>query len=295
MQLFSAIFRPMSPVLGLLLLFGCEPEDKHEYSGKLYFGVGSYLGQLDLRDGSVAVLANLGDTSIRELDAFGDEQLLLTVFGPVNRKDTFRLMQYELGSGGLATLINGRHGRYLPSPEALIFDDGAHLRVRLYGGRAMEELSVVQHRFGARARILQVSDTNFLYSIDPDEAITSFDVDTKASRPLTGLSGQCRLDGALWIARRAALLCKRKGDDPDYAFVSLDGRVQGTLAISDATQFRAVAYLEDQDALVLTEAWNTVVSDSTRYAVWIVDLKSGRMARLARDQYLGSSVVYRPT
>ena len=56
--------------------------------------------------------------------------------------------------------------------------------------------------------------------------------------------------------------------------------------------YRAVAYLADQDALVLTEAWNTLVSGSERYAIWIYDLASDRMVRLVGDQYLGSSVVY---
>lgn len=280
----------MSLLLALLLVSGCESEEEREYWGFLYFGAGTYLGQLDLRDGSVAVLANLGDTEIEELDLFGDEQLLLSVFGPVNRKDAYRLMQYEFGNGGLGTLINGRHGRYLPVPDALIYDDGAHVNVRLYGDSTMEELSVVQHRFGATARVLQVSDTRFLYSIDPDGAISSFDVELKVSQPLAELSGQCGLDGALWIASRAALLCKRQGE---YVFVELDGRILGNLEIPDVAPFRALAYLADQDALVLTESWKTLVSGSTKHAVWIYDLKNDGMVRLARNQHLGLSVAYR--
>lgn len=280
----------MSLLFGLVLLSGCGPGETREYRGHLYFGAGTYLGQLDLRDGSVAVLANLGDTVIRELDAFGDEQLLMSVFGPVDHKDTFRLMQYEIRSNGMATLIDGRHGRYLPVPEALIFDDGANLRVRIYGGGPMEELTVVEHRFGSRVRILQVSETQFLFSIDPAGAIFLFDVETRESRPLPGLSNECRLDGALWINARAALLCKRESD---YAFIDLSGLVQGSLELADATPFRAVAYLADQDALVLTEAWTTAVSGSTRYAIWVYDLASDRKVRLVKDQYLGSSAVYR--
>ena len=102
----------MSLLVAVLLLQGCESDEQPEYRGSLYFGTGAYLGRLDLRNGNVALLANLGDTVIREVAAFGDDQLLLSVFGPVNHKDTFRLMQYELAGGGLATLFNGRHGRY---------------------------------------------------------------------------------------------------------------------------------------------------------------------------------------
>lgn len=283
----------MSLLLGLALVSGCESEHEREYWGSLYFGAGSYLGQLDLRDGSVAVLANLGDTEIEEVGSFGDEQLLLSVFGPVNRKDTFRLMNYELDGGGRATLIQGRHGRYLPQPEALIYDDGAHLNVRLYGDSAMRELPVIQHRFGASVRILPVSDTGFLYSIDPDKTISFFDVELQESKPLAELSARCGLDGAIWIAERAAVLCKRQEDVPDYALISLDGRVESILNIPDARRFRALAYLADQDALVLTEEWRTLVSGSTKHAVWIYDLKDDGMLRLAENQHLGSSVVYR--
>ena len=293
MNPFSDNFWPMSLLLGLVLVSGCDSKQEREYSGFLYFGAGSYLGQLDLRDGSVAVLANLGDAEIEEVSPFGDEQLLLSVFGPVTRKDPFRLMHYEFDSGGRATLIRGRHGRYLPQPEALIFDDGAHLNVRLYSESPMQELSVVQHRFGASVRILPVSDTRFLYSIDPDTAIAAFDVELQESKPLAALSARCGLGGAIWIAERAAVLCKRQEDVSNYALIRLDGTVQEVLEIPDASRFRALAYLADQDALVLTEQWQTLVSGSKKHAVWIYDLKNDAMLRLAENQHLGSSVVYR--
>jgi hypothetical protein len=284
----------MSLVFGLLLFAGCEPDETREYWGNLYFAAGSYLGQLDLRDGSVSVLTSVGDASIREIDAFGEDQLLLTVLGPVNHKDTFRLMQFQLDTNGLVTLINGRHGRYLPVPEALIFDDGAHLRVRVYGGGPMQELTVIQHRFGSSVHIMQVSATQFLYSVGRESTIHTFDVDSRESLALAELSRECQLDGALWIDARDALLCKLEDASTSYRFLGLDGSARGALAIPDAGPYRAVAYLADQDALVLTQTWNTVVSDSVRYAIWIYDLASGRMVRLVEDQYLGSSVVYRP-
>ncbi|RZV39389.1 MAG: hypothetical protein EX272_00265 [Chromatiales bacterium] len=282
----------MSLLVALLLLQSCESGEQREYRGNLYFGTGAYLGRLDLRNGNVALLANLGDTAIREVAAFGDDQLLLSVFGPVNHKDTFRLMQYELAGGGLATLLTGRHGRYLPGPEALVFDDGAHLKMRVYGGRAMKESIVTRHRVGASVHILQVSGTGFVYGIDFDTAIHSADVETGESRPLHALSQQCALDGALWIARRDALLCKQRGADGAYKFVSLSGEVLDALDIPGVGRFRAVAHLHDQDALVLTEAWKTIIGGNTRYAVWIYDLSTERMVRLVKDQTLGLHVVY---
>ena len=292
MRPFSDNSRLMSLVLILLLVAGCEAEQKREYWGSLYFGIGTYLGQLDLRDGSVAVLANLGDTNIREVAGFSDDQLLLSVFGPVNHKNTFRLMQYELDAGGMATVLIGRHGRYLPGPEALIYDDDTHLNARIYGGDGMEEVTVARHRFGAHAQILQAGETQFLYTIGQDETVVSFDIETRESKSLTKLSAQCGLEGALWIANRAALLCKSHKDLHDYAFVGLDGEFQGTLAMPDASLFLAIAYLEDQEALVLTESWKTVVSESTRYAVWTYDLRNGNMDRLVKEQFVGTHVVY---
>ena len=293
MQAFSVKIRLVSLLVAVLVLQGCGSGEQREYRGNLYFGTGAYLGRLDLRNGNVSLLANLGDTAIREVAAFGDDQLLLSVFGPVNHKDTFRLMQFELSGGGLATLFVGRHGRYLPGPEALVFDDGAHLNVRVYGGRAMEQSVVARHRVGARVYILQVSGTEFVYSIDSDTTIHSVDVETGESRPRYALSQQCAVDGALWIAKRNALLCKKSGAGGNYALVSLSGEVLDALDMPGGGRFRAVAHLHDQDALVLTEAWKTIIGDNTRYAVWIYDLSTGRMVRLVKDQTLGSHVVYR--
>lgn len=292
MHAFSVKIRLMSLLVALLSLQACGSEEQREYWGGLYFGTGAYLGRLDLRNGNVALLANLGDTVIREVAAFGDEQLLLSVFGPVNHEDTYRLMQYEIASGGLATLLTGRHGRYLPGPEALVFDDGAHLKMRVYGGRAMEQSIVTRHRVGARVHMLQVSATEFVYSIDTGATIHSVDAATRESRSLQALSEQCAIDAALWVAARNALLCKRSAAG-DYAFVSLSGDVLESLDIPDTGPFRAVAFLHDQDAVVLTEAWKTLVGGNTRYAVWIYDLSTGQMVRLVKDQVLGSHVVYR--
>ena len=78
------------------------------------------------------------------------------------------------------------------------------------------------------------------------------------------------------------------------SIIDLAGEVHDTLEIPDAGPFRAIAYLEDQDALVLTEEWQTVVSESTRYAVWTYDFRNTNMIRLVKDQFLGSHVVYSP-
>ncbi len=290
MQAFSVKIRQMSLLAGLIMLGSCNADEQREYRGSLFFGTGAYFGELDLRDGSVSLLANLGDTRLLEVAEFGDEQLLLSVVGPLNNKETHRLLQYKIANGGMATLLNGRHGRYLPVPEALFFDDGAYLKVRTFGGRDMEEAVVARHRLGSPARVLAVAPTRMIYSVDAGATVLAYDVTTQESTPLPALAKQCALDGALWVAAREALLCK---SEPDYVFVSLAGEVQGRLELPDAGPFRALAYLHDQDAVVLSESWQTLIGDNTRHAVWIYDLASDRMMRLVKNQGLGSHVVYR--
>lgn len=280
----------MSLVAGLIMLCGCGADEQREYRGSLYFGTGAYFGELDLRDGSVSLLANLGDTRLLEVAEFGDEQLLLSVVGTRNNKETHRLLQYKIADGGTATLLNGRHGRYLPVPEALFFDDGAYLKVRTFGGRSMEETVVVRHRLGSPAQLLAVAPTRIVYSVDAGATINAYDVETQESMPLPALARHCTLDAALWIGARDALLCKSDGD---YVFVNLAGEVQDRLELSDAGPFRALAHLHDQDALVLSESWQTLIGDNPRHAVWIYDLGSDRMMRLVKNQGLGSHVVYR--
>ena len=53
-----------------------------------------------------------------------------------------------------------------------------------------------------------------------------------------------------------------------------------------------MAFLPDQDALVLTERWRGKLSSRQNYAVWIYRFDSGEFYRLLDNQYLGRAVVY---
>ena len=114
-------------------LAGCARQSHPELRGHLFFGSGQYLGRLDLRDGSTSVEANLGDVSIRRVSAYGDENLLLTVFGIVNHKESYRLMQYEIATGQTGFLFNGRNGVYLPGEEMLVYDHRLQLEGQSQG------------------------------------------------------------------------------------------------------------------------------------------------------------------
>lgn len=279
-------------------LAGCEQAAHPELRGHLYFGSGQYLGRLDLRDGSTSVEANLGDVSIRRVTAYGDENLLLTVFGIVNHKETYRLMQYEIATGQTGILFKGRKGLYLAGPEMLVYDDRLRLRakVRSESGRVGVELA--QHAFGDRIQLVPVSDSSFLYSIGDTEGelIFAHDANSQTTKKLENLSAVCGLDGAIWIDASRQLLCRMttlSGQFESYSFFDLDGTLRGRLSLPKSRSFRAVAYLQDQQALVMTQAWRSLIGSRAKSAIWIYDLASDEYYRLVKDQYLGETVVYK--
>ena len=77
-------------------------------------------------------------------------------------------------------------------------------------------------------------------------------------------------------------------------FVSLDGNVEKTLPLPDDKVLRALVYLPDQQRVVLTERSNSWGGGQPRNAVWIYNMRTAAIYLLAKNQYLGKSVVYRP-
>ena len=280
-------------------LAGCARQSHPELRGHLFFGSGQYLGRLDLRDGSTSVEANLGDVSIRRVSAYGDENLLLTVFGIVNHKESYRLMQYEIATGQTGFLFNGRNGVYLPGEEMLVYDHRLQLRAKVRGGSGRVDVELAQHEFGDRIQLLPVSDSRFLYSISDSEGelIFAHNANTQTTKWLEKLSAVCGLDGAIWIDAYRQLLCRMTGPSGEfqgYSFFDLDGTLRGRLSLPESRSFRAVAYLHDQDALVLTQSWRSLVGGRGKTAIWIYDLGRDEHYRLVKDQYLGETVVYKP-
>ena len=279
-------------------LAGCEQAAHQELHGYLYFGSGQYLGQLDLRDGSTSVEANLGDVSIRRVSAYGDENLLLTVFGIVNHKETYRLMQYEIATGQTGILFKGRKGLYLAGQEMLVYDDHLRLRAKVSSKSGRVDVELAQHGFGDRIQLVPVSDSSFLYSIGDTEGelIFAHDANTQTTKKLEKLSAVCGLDGAIWIDASRQLLCRlttSSGQFESYTFFDLDGTRRGRLSLPESRSFRAVAYLQDQESLVLTQPWQSLIGNRGKTAIWIYDLGGDEHYRLVKDQYLGETVVYR--
>jgi len=280
-------------------LAGCERQSHPELRGHLFFGSGQYLGRLDLRDGSTSVEANLGDVSIRRVSAYGDENLLLTVFGIVNQKKSYRLMQYEIATGQTGFLFNGRNGVYLPGEEMLVYDHRLRLRAKVRSESGRVDVDLAQHEFGDRIQLIPVSDSRFLYSIGDaqGERIFAHDAYMQTTTYLEKLSAVCGLDGAIWIDEPRQLLCRMttaSGQFESYSFFDLDGTRRGRLSLPESRSFGAVAYLHDQDSLVLTQPWRSLVGGRGKTAIWIYDLGRDEYYRLVKDQYLGETVVYKP-
>ena len=273
-----------------MLVAGCA-EDRPEVSGGLYFAAGNYLAELDLRNGDTRVVTSIGDDTIVELAPQNAERLLLTVVGEVNRRDQHSLVLYDLPSKQQLRLLAGRKGRYLPGTEVLVYDDGRQILVKRRQGEAWETVEIASHDYRVPVRIIPVASTAFLYAIG-NEPPQLFDLrDGTSSAP--GLAEHCGLDAAVWAASLDALLCRVARDPIRYAFVSLDGEIGESLALPEERPFHAVAYAPDQDIVILTERWQSLVSERPQYAIWIHHRGSGQTYRLAENQHLGDTVVYR--
>ena len=286
-------------VSAFVLLVACERAAPPEVLGSIYFGSGNYLAQLNLRNGSIDIVANLGDLEIREISAKDDRYLLLNVFGPVNQMDSHRLVLFDLETRQQLTLVEGRYGRYLNDGQTLVYDDGSRIRATWKTADDWEKVEVAQHPFNAKVWIVPVTDTAFLYSTGPDKnaLLRVFDTVDTRSAELEMLADICMLDGAIWIEARSELLClsdSAGAENPVYVFVGLDGVVSDALDLPPDRSFRAVAYMPDRNAVVLTEPWRSWMSDRQKWAVWIYDVDSAKAFRLFEHQHLGRSVIYRP-
>ncbi len=286
-------------VTAFVLLVACERAPSPEVLGSIYFGSGNYLAQLNLRNGSIDIVANIGDLEIQEISAKDDRYLLLNVFGRVNQVDSHRLVLFDLETRQQLTFFEGQFGRYLEDGQTLVYDDGSRIWATWKRVNYWEKVEVEQHPFNARVRIVPVTDTAFLYSIGPDNnaPLHVFDVVDKRSAELGKLADTCTLDGAIWIEARSELLClsdSAGAEDPVYVFVGLDGVVSGALDLPSGKQFRAVAHMPDRNAVVLTESWRSWMSDRQKWAVWIYDIDTTTALRLIEHQYIGHSVIYRP-
>lgn len=272
---------------------GCAPDDRGELRGSLYFAAGKYLAALDLRDGSTSVVSNLGDAEILSLGPQLEDRLLLNIIATENQRSMHQLVLYDTRTRQRLTLLNGRSGRYLPGTKVLVFDDGVRTWITERKRGNWEKTEVVEHRYNAVVDVMPISATRFIYRV-ADGPLFVFDSTAERSIQLVGLDLLCPLERALWVAEREQMLCRVRRDDDTYAysFVGLDGTEYESLALPADQDLRPLAYVRDQDILILSERWQGAISDRWKWGVWVYHFGTGEHYRLLDDQYLGDTVVY---
>ena len=286
-------------LLSLASLAACQQAASPELSGELLFGSGHYLAVLALRNGNTDIVASIGDVDIQEISPRSDRRILLNVFGPVNQKDSHRLVLFDLETRQQLTFFEGRSGRYLLDGRTLVYDDGSRIWATWKRVNYWEKVEVAQHPFNATVWIVPVSDTSFLYSIgsEGDAPLELFDTAQRRSTELSQLTSVCELEGAIWIQARSELLCRSESPssgNKSYVFANLDGVVSASLQLPPDKSFRALAYIPDRDAVVLSESWRTWMSGRQKWAVWVYYIGEEASRRILEHQYLGHSVIYRP-
>ena len=292
------VLRVASLIL-LGLVSSCDLSDHGSAHGHLYFAAGNYVGEFDLSDGSSWPAANLGDVTIDHLSDFRGGNLLLTLRVFVNGRETSRILSFNLRQGVSLPLFPGFDAEFLPSPKAVIYNDGLKLLATHRDRSYKDETVIDDHGYNSRPTVVVLSESEILFDrvTDGDVEILRYNVDDDTSQVLQALSEQCDLNGAVWISDTKQLLCRSPGtsqQDFIYIFVSLDGNVEKRLPLPDDKVLRALVYLPDQQLVVLTERSSSWGGGQPRNSVWIYNMRTAAIYLLVKDQYLGKSVVYRP-
>jgi hypothetical protein len=287
-KLFLALLIPV--------LVSCGSSEKTGYHGYLYFAKGAYLMRFSLRDADLSVAAILGEKTIRDVSPFGENKLLIAESESVNRQKVHRISWVDVKTGQVSALYSGVIARYLPHSGLIIYDDGLKLFEVAIAGDSSSEI-IFSHKMNQVSTVMVVSDDIVLFeTIDTGQRlIRSYDVLTGALHKLDRLSTVCRLEQAIWIDDLDQLACKqqtKQADDAHYVLVNLDGETTGSLALPKGKRFDALAYVSAQNALILTESWRGMFGGEERSSVWVYDIHSGESHLLAKNQNLGSSVVY---
>lgn len=277
-------------------LAACGPDEAPPFHGELYFAQGSYLMRFNLREGSIAVVDNLGDKTVREISGLGPGKLLVAETATVNRRSVPRISWIDLATGESAALYSGVRARYLEAPGIIVYDDGSKLYSVPQRGSGIDEV-IYPHRLNQLTALGVVSGTLLLLETESadEAAIHSWDAHSGELQELAPLASACRLQGAVWIDSLQRLACRpraRSAPETGYVLARLDGVVDGKLALPGDRQFLALAYLETQDALILQETSRGLFGAREKSAVWAYRVLSGERIRLAADQDLGGSVVY---
>jgi hypothetical protein len=283
-------------VLLIPALVSCSSSEQTGYHGYLYFAKGAYLMRFSLRDSDLSVAAILGEKTIHDVSPFGENKLLIAESASVNRQEVHRISWVDVKTGQSSALYSGVIARYLANSGLLVYDDGLKLFEVAIAGDSSSAI-IFSHKRNQLSTVMVVSNDIVLFeTIEAGKPIIrSYDVVTGALKTLDALSTVCRLEHAVWIDDLEQLTCKQQtkpASDTQYVLVNLDGELGGSLALPEGKRFDALAYVSGQGALILTESWRGLFGGEERSSVWVHDIHSGESRVLAKNQNLGSSVVY---
>ncbi len=278
-------------------LTSCGRQPPHGYTGYLYFAQGNYLTRFSLRDGSLSVVSNFGDLTIREISAFGDNRLFLSGTAAIGRKTTPRISWIDLETGEKVSQYSGILARYMASANVVVYDDGIKLYAVPQGLDGGPDEIIYSHGLNQITTVLEVANDILLFETgDPGQrVIRKWDAVTGTRQVLDDLTAACELVGAVWIESIGQVACRKRDssmEESEYLLVDPDGQVNGRLILPEGGRFTALTYIPEQDALVLKENWTSVIGDHEKSAVWIHNVKTGQNTRLSKQQNLGPSVVF---
>ena len=282
-------------MLGLLLA-ACNEQPARTYQGALYFGQGAYLMRYSLADGGRSIAAHLGDTTIRQVTALGNDDLLVAELASVNRQRVSRISWVDPRTGETADLYAGIRAEHLADPGVVIYDDGTAVYA-VPQQSASDNQVIFTHAQKALTGLLEASPGILLIGTGDSgqAAIHLWDARTGTLRELSGLAASCRLAGAVWIGHLQRLACKQRSGplvDSKYVLADLEGQVDGRLNLPEGGEFLALAYIGRYHAILLQETRAGWLGMRQQQNVWMHEVDSGESHRVAEKLNLGESVVY---
>jgi hypothetical protein len=293
------------PFLLLLTLFlfaalnACGPQQPHGYTGYLYFAQGNYLSRFSLRDGSLSVVANFGNMTIREISPFGENRLFLTGTATISRKTAPQISWIDLETGEKVSQYSGILARYMVNANVVVYDDGIKLYAMPQGSGSAPDEVIYSHGLNRITTVLEVSNDTLLFETGEsgERVIRGWNAVSGSQQVYPALTAACELVGAVWLESLQQLACRPRDGSAEataYLLVNLDGESDSQLTLPAGKRFTALAYIPGQHALVLKESWKSVIGDQEKSAVWIHNVRTGENTRLSKNKNLGTSVVFTP-
>lgn len=280
-------------------MVSCGSSEDNAYHGYLYFAQGSYLMRFSLHDGSLSVVTNLGNKKIQEISQLGEGRLLISELASINRKNVAGISWLDLKTGRSESLYSGYQARFVSGAGVIVYDDGTKLYSVPLAGDSEIDTIILSYKRHQLTAMVEVSDDRLLFETRKEDqpVIYVYQAVSGELQSLDQLTGLCRLEGAVWIGDLGQLACRKRGGESDeaagaYVLADLDGNLMASLLLPEGEKFLALAYINEQGALIFKESWFRQFGGQEKSAVWAHDIHTGENRRLSGTQNLGPSVVY---